>query len=594
VTFTSPLKKAISLNGKCTIGPASDSKDVLRELFKKGLNVCRLNFSHGDHEGHQKTIDNIKAVREELDMPIGIMLDTKGPEIRLGDFKDGPITLEYGDEFTLTTREILGDKTIVSQSYEELPRDVEKGTIILIDDGLVELEVIEVVNDTDIKCKALNHGELSNHKGVNVPNVKLNLPSVTEKDVNDIIFGIKNEVDFIATSFIRKAEDVLQIRKILEDNKASDIEIISKIENQEGIDNIDSILDASDGVMVARGDMGVEIKTEEIPLVQKTLIRKANEKGKSVITATQMLDSMIRNPRPTRAEVTDVANAILDGTGAIMLSGESAAGKYPIKAVETMHNIAVATENSENYRERFATMEADESRISTTNAIGRATCTTAKELNASAIITSTSSGHTSKAISKFRPKTPIIAATTSKSVMRKLSLTWGVYPVLSPYADSTDDVIDYSIHSALEKAYVKEGDLVVVTAGVPVGLAGSTNLLKVHTISKILVKGMGIGNGTAVGKVCKIENDKDLEKFKEGDILVTAFTHKDMVKYIEEASAIVVEEGGLTSHAAIVGLNLKKATIVGAKDAVMNLEDGQLVTVDSVTGVVYNGEARVL
>ncbi len=578
----------------CTIGPASDSKEVLKELFKKGLNVCRLNFSHGNHEGHQKTIDNIKAVREELDLPIGIMLDTKGPEIRLGDFKDGPITLEYGDEFTLTTRDILGDKTIVSQSYEDLPKDVSKGSIILIDDGLVELEVIEVINDTDIRCKALNHGELSNHKGVNVPNVKLNLPSVTEKDVDDILFGIKNEVDFIAPSFIRKAEDVLQIRKILEDNNASDIEIISKIENQEGIDNIDLILDASDGVMVARGDMGVEIKTEEIPLVQKTLIRKANEKGKSVITATQMLDSMIRNPRPTRAEVTDVANAILDGTGAIMLSGESAAGKYPIKAVETMHNIAVATENSENYKERFDAKDLEEVRISTTNAIGRATCTTAKELEASAIITATSSGHTSKAISKFRPKTPIIAATTTKSVMRKLSLTWGVYPVLSPYTDSTDDVIDYSIHSALEKGYVKEGDLVVVTAGVPVGLAGSTNLLKVHTISKILVKGMGIGKGTAVGKVCRIEKDEDLKNFEEGDIIVTPFSHKDMVKYIEKASAIVVEEGGLTSHAAIVGLNLGKPTIVGAKDAVSSLEDGQLVTVDSVTGVVYNGEARVL
>lgn len=577
----------------CTIGPASDSKEVLRELFKKGLNVCRLNFSHGDHEGHQKTIDNIKAVREELDLPIGIMLDTKGPEIRLGDFKDGPITLEYGDEFILTTREILGDKTIVNQSYKELPRDVEVGTIILIDDGLVELEVEEVLNDTDIKCIARNHGELSNHKGVNVPNVKLNLPSITEKDVNDILFGIKNEVEFIAPSFIRKADDVIQIRKILEENGADDIEIISKIENQEGIDNIDAILDASDGVMVARGDMGVEIRTEEIPLVQKRLIRKANEKGKSVITATQMLDSMIRNPRPTRAEVTDVANAILDGTGAIMLSGESAAGKYPVKAVETMHNIAVATENSENYKELFD-IKVDESTISTTNAIGRATCTTAKELNASAIITATSSGHTSKAISKFRPKTPIIAATTERAVMRRLSLTWGVYPVLSPYTDSTDDVIDYSIHASLEKGYVKEGDLVVVTAGVPVGLAGSTNLLKVHTISEILVKGMGVGKGTAVGKVCRVETEEDMKNFQEGDILVTASTDKYMIDCIEKSSALVVEEGGLTSHAAIVGLSLKKPTIVGGKDALNKLTDGQLVTVDSVTGIVYKGEARVL
>ncbi len=577
----------------CTIGPASDSPEVLEQLMKSGLNVCRLNFSHGTHEGHQKTIDNIKSVRDRLDLPIGIMLDTKGPEIRLGDFKDGPVSLEYGDIFTLTTREILGDKDIVSISYKDLPNDIKAGSIILIDDGLVELEVTQVKDGTEIVCKALNTGEISNHKGVNVPNVKLNLPSITEKDVDDILFGIKNEVDFIAPSFIRKADDVIQIRKILEENNAEDIEIISKIENQEGIDNIDEIVDASDGIMVARGDMGVEIRTEEIPLVQKTLIRKANAKGKSVITATQMLDSMIRNPRPTRAEVTDVANAILDGTGAIMLSGESAAGKYPVRAVETMHNIAVATEESENYKEMFSEKLAEDE-ITVTNAISRSTCTTATELKASAIITATSSGHTSKAISKFRPKMPIIAATTKKSVMRKLSLTWGVYPVLSPYSNSTDDVIDFSINSAIDKGYVHQGDLVVVTAGVPVGLSGSTNLLKVHTISEILVKGMGIGKGTAVGRACVVKTEEDLKNFKDGDILVCAFTEKDTVSYIERSSALVVEEGGLTSHAAIVGLNLKKPTIVGGNDAVKNIENGELITVDSSTGIVYKGEARVL
>lgn len=577
----------------CTIGPASDSPEVLEQLMKSGLNVCRLNFSHGTHEGHQKTIDNIKSVRDKLDLPIGIMLDTKGPEIRLGDFKDGPVSLEYGDIFTLTTREILGDKDIVSISYKDLPNDIKAGSIILIDDGLVELEVTQVKDGTEIVCKALNTGEISNHKGVNVPNVKLNLPSITEKDVDDILFGIKNEVDFIAPSFIRKADDVIQIRKILEENNAEDIEIISKIENQEGIDNIDEIVDASDGIMVARGDMGVEIRTEEIPLVQKTLIRKANAKGKSVITATQMLDSMIRNPRPTRAEVTDVANAILDGTGAIMLSGESAAGKYPVRAVETMHNIAVATEESENYKEMFSEKLAEDE-ITVTNAISRSTCTTATELKASAIITATSSGHTSKAISKFRPKMPIIAATTKKSVMRKLSLTWGVYPVLSPYSNSTDDVIDFSINSAIDKGYVHQGDLVVVTAGVPVGLSGSTNLLKVHTISEILVKGMGIGKGTAVGRACVVKTEEDLKNFKDGDILVCAFTEKDTVSYIERSSALVVEEGGLTSHAAIVGLNLKKPTIVGGNDAVKNIENGELITVDSSTGIVYKGEARVL
>ncbi len=577
----------------CTIGPASDSKEVLRQLFKKGLNVCRLNFSHGDHEGHKKTIDNIKEVRDELDLPIGIMLDTKGPEIRLGNFKEGPIELNYGDKFTLTTRDILGDKTIVSQSYEDLPKDVQKGTIILIDDGLVELEVVDVT-DTDVNCIALNSGELSNHKGVNVPNVKLNLPSITEKDIEDILFGIENEVEFIAPSFIRKADDVLEIRKILEDNGGENIEIISKIENQEGVDNIEEILEASDGVMVARGDLGVEIKTEEIPMVQKKLIRKANEMGKSVITATQMLDSMIRNPRPTRAEVTDVANAILDGTGAIMLSGESAMGKYPVKAVETMSNIAIATEKSEDYKNLFD-LTVGKKDLSVTNAIGRATCTTASQLDATAIITATSSGYTSKSISKFRPSVPVIAATTKKSVMRRLSLTWGVYPVLSPYSDSTDDVIDYSIQAAMEKGYVDEGDLVVVTAGVPVGLAGSTNLIKVHTIGEVLVKGDGIGKQSSSGRVCLVKDMLDLENnFKDGDIIVSSYTDKHMIEYIKRSSGIITEEGGLTSHAAIVGLNLEKPTIVGAKDALSVLENGGKVTVDSTTGLVYKGEARVL
>ncbi len=577
----------------CTIGPASSSKEVLEELFLNGLNVCRLNFSHGSHEGHRETIENIKEVREKLDLPIGIMLDTKGPEIRLGDFKDGPINLEYGDIFTLSTGDFLGDKTRVSQSYDELYRDVEVGTIILIDDGLVELEVIEI-KDGDIVCKALNSGELSNHKGINVPNIRLNLPSITEKDVADILFGIENQVDFIAPSFIRKAEDVMAIRKILEDNAGEDIEIISKIENQEGIDNIDAILEASDGVMVARGDMGVEIKTEEIPMVQKRLIRKANELGKSVITATQMLDSMIRNPRPTRAEVTDVANAILDGSGAIMLSGETAAGKYPVKAVQTMYNIAVATENSEDYDELFD-LNIGSADISTTNAIGRATCATATDLNATAIITATSSGHTSKTIAKFRPRVPIVAATTSRKVMRKLSLSWGVHPVLSPYSYSTDDVIDFSIQASLEKGYAKQGDLVVVTAGVPVGLSGTTNLIKVHTIGEIVVKGTGIGKITEIGRVCLVNNLKDLEdKFQDGDIIVARFTDREMVPYIERSAGLITEEGGLTSHAAIVGLNLNKATVVGVEDALELLEDRELITVDSSTGMVYKGEARVL
>ena len=577
-----------------TIGPASESEEILTELFLNGLNVCRLNFSHGNHEEHKIRIDNIKRVRAKLGLPIGIMLDTKGPEIRLGDFKEGTIELELGNIFTLTTRDILGDEEIVNVSYQGLPNDIEAGSRILIDDGLVELEVLEIINGTDIKCKALNYGTLKNHKGVNIPNVKINLPSITQKDIDDILFGIENEVDFIAPSFIRKASDVIEIRKILEDNKGDGIEIISKIENQEGVDNIDEILLASDGIMVARGDLGVEIETEEMPMVQKDLIKKANIIGKPVITATQMLDSMMRNPRPTRAEVTDVANAILDGSGAIMLSGETAAGKYPVESVKMMYNIALRTEKSIDYTALFNSKSIG-NEISTTNAIGRATCTTATELGASAIITATSSGYTSKAISKFRPKAPIIAATTKKSVMRKLSLVWGVYPVLSPYSNTTDDVIELSIQSTVEANYVKEGDLVVITAGIPVGLAGSTNLIKVHTIGKVLVKGMGIGKSSILGRICVANNEEELElKFKEGDIIVSQDTDRDMVKYIEKASGIITEQGGLTSHAAIVGLNLHKPTIVGASQATTILKDGDLVTLDSTTGLVYKGEARVL
>jgi pyruvate kinase len=578
----------------CTIGPASEREEILKELFMKGLNVARLNFSHGNYEEHKKRIDTIKKLREELDLPIGIMLDTKGPEIRIGSFGEEEIELKDGDSFTLTTRDIVGDKTQIHVSYEGLPKDVKKGNRILIDDGLVEVEVNEIVDGTDIKCTVLNGGTLKDHKGVNIPNVSINLPAITEKDINDIKFGIENDIDFIAASFIRKASDVLEIRKILEENNGEHIHIISKIENQEGVDNIDEIIEASDGIMVARGDLGVEILTEEIPLIQKQIIKKCNIVGKPVITATQMLDSMIRNPRPTRAEVTDVANAILDGSDAIMLSGETAAGKYPIEAVKTMYNIATRTEEALDYldilRSKFASKD-----ISTTNAISKATCTTAEDLEADAIITATSSGYTSRAVSKFRPRAPIIAATTTKRVMRKLSLVWGVYPVESMKSDITDEVIDRSIYSAMKKDYIKEGDLIVITAGIPVGVSGTTNLIKVHTVGKVLLKGIGIGKKSISGKVCIGSNKREIEdKFKEGDILVSKFTDRDMVEYMKKASAIIVEQGGLTSHAAIVGLNFGIPTIVGVDKATKILKDEEVITVDSIAGLVYKGEARVL
>lgn len=576
-----------------TIGPASESEEVLRELFKNGVNVCRLNFSHGNHEEHKVRIDTIKKIREELELPIGIMLDTKGPEIRLGDFSEGEIELNQGDPFILTTRDILGDQTMVGVTYKGLAKDVKVGNMILIDDGLVELEVL-AIKDTEIECIALNNGKLSNHKGVNIPHVEINLPALTKKDIEDIIFGIENDIDFVAASFIRRAEDVTNIRKVLEENNGENIDIISKIENQQGVDNIEEILLASDGIMVARGDLGVEIETEIMPLVQKDLIKRSNNAGKPVITATQMLDSMIRNPRPTRAEVTDVANAIFDGTSAIMLSGETAAGKYPIDSLKIMYNIAVKTEEALDY-EKLIKIRVGETELTTTNSISRATCYTAKDLKAAAIVTATSSGHTSKAIAKFKPRTPIVAATTTEKIMRKLSLVWGVYPVLAPQSYSTDDVVQNSVEVAIKSGYVNEGDLIVITAGVPVGISGTTNLIKVHIIGRVLVKGTGIGDKTIVGKVCIYKDKEDFEnRFEEGDIVVANTTDRDMMNFIEKAGAIVAEHGGLTSHAAIVGLNLEIPTIVGAKDAREILKNGEIVTIDSETGQIYKGETKVL
>ncbi|NLJ77949.1 MAG: pyruvate kinase [Tissierellia bacterium] len=578
----------------CTIGPASEDESILRELILNGMNVARLNFSHGVHSEHKERIDTIKKVREELDLPIGIMLDTRGPEIRIGRFKDEEIRLEIGDIFTLTSRDVMGDKNIVTVCNQSLPRDVEKGSRILIDDGLVEMIVEEVIDGTDIRCRLLNSGVLSDRKGVNVPDISTDLPPLTDKDVQDIKFGIDNDVEFIAASFIRTADDVFTIRKVLEQNGGEDIEIISKIENQEGLDNIEEIIDASDGIMVARGDLGVEILTQEVPLAQKRIIRSCNIAGKPVITATQMLDSMMRNPRPTRAEVADVANAILDGSDAIMLSGETAAGKHPVESVQMMHNIAVETENSTDYMGAART-DIIYKDVSTTNAISRATCTTARDLGASAIITATSSGYTSRAISKFKPNVPIIAATTRPKVTRKLSLVWGVYPVIAGRSNTTDEVVDASIDSALERGYVREGDLVVMTAGIPVGVTGTTNLIKVHTVGKVLARGIGIGKGSVSGRVCIGSSREELEgKFEEGNILVGEFTDRYMVEYMEQAAAIVVERGGLTSHAAIVGLNYHKPTIVGVGDVTNILKDGEMITVDATGGRIYKGEARVL
>lgn len=578
----------------CTIGPSSESPEMLRELIANGMNVTRLNFSHGSYEEHLARIHTIKAIREELQKPVAILLDTKGPEIRTGKFGVDVVELVEGQTFVLTTEDYLGDQNKCQISYVGLPKDVVPGDRILIDDGLIGLEVVSTT-DTEVTCVVQNGGPVKNNKSINVPGVKINLPAITQKDINDIEFGIQNGIDFIAASFVRKAADVYEIRKILEDNGAHDIHIISKIENQEGVDNLDEILEVSDGLMVARGDLGVEIPTEQVPLVQKDMIRKCNRVGKPVITATQMLDSMIRNPRPTRAETTDVANAIFDGTDAIMLSGETAAGKYPIESVRTMATIACAAEEVIDYRALLSNKERDIVDDGVTFAVSHATATTALDLNASAILTATSSGFTAKKLAKFRPKAPIVAATTSEKVRRRLALVWGVESVSVPEATNTDDVFDLSLAGAEKAGYISAGDLVVITAGVPVGVAGATNLMKVHIVGELLIKGTGVGKETAVGRAVIARTAEEAKgKMKEGDILITNATDKDMIEFIEKSAGIVVEEGGYTSHGAIVGLSLKKPTIVGVAHATHLIKDGMLVTIDAAKGIVFAGKSRVI
>ncbi|HHW71432.1 MAG TPA: pyruvate kinase [Clostridiales bacterium] len=466
----------------CTLGPASEKPHILKRLIELGTNVVRLNFSHGDYAEHKRRIELVKEYRAEFGLPVAILLDTKGPEIRLGKFKKSQIYLEEGQPFTLTIDECLGDERRVSITYKDIVKDVYKGSCILVDDGLVEL-IVDDVTERDVHCTVVNGGTLGDHKGVNIPGIPLNLPNLTDKDREDIRFGIKNGVDYIASSFVQRAEDIINIRDFLTQNGGEHIQIIAKIENQLGIDNIDEIIEAADGVMIARGDLGVEIPIENVPIVQKSIINKCILAGKPVITATQMLDSMIRNPRPTRAEVSDVANAIYDGCDAIMLSGETAVGKYPIETFTTMVNIARKVEESIDYDGSY--LEDCVRNISTTtHAISHASCTIARELGAKAIVTPTKSGYTTRMVSRYRPKPPIIATTTSYDAYRRLALIWGVIPKLVPDVNSTDEMIEKAEEAALTTRVVNNGDMVVITAGVPVGQSGKTNLIKVHVVGQ--------------------------------------------------------------------------------------------------------------
>jgi len=581
----------------CTLGPATDKGDVLRQLISEGMNVARFNFSHGTYEEQKARLDKLVALREELGRPVAALLDTKGPEIRLKDFTEGKVELKAGQTFTLTTEDIEGDANRVAITYKNLPNDVKPGNRILIDDGLIGMEVISITpvegakaledgsQPMNINCRVLNSGFVSNKKGVNVPNVELTMPYISEKDYNDIVFGIENDYDYIAASFVRTADDVLAIREILKEKGGTDIKIIAKIENMQGVQNIDEIIRVTDGVMVARGDMGVEIPLEDVPVMQKMIIKKCYESGKVVITATQMLDSMMKNPRPTRAESTDVANAIYDGTSAIMLSGETAAGAYPVEALQTMVRIAMRTERDINYWYRFHARHT-QADPDVTSAISHATCTMSEDLNAAAIITVTKSGRTARMVSKYRPATPIVCGCLTEKVYRQTGLFWGVHPILLEEKNNADDLFDYAVDATEKAGYISKGDVVILTAGVPLGVSGTTNLIKVQVAGHILVKGRGINKKKVSGNLCVCHDMADLKQFKAGDIIVAKDTNNDMMEQIRQASGLIVEAEDMNCHAAIVGLSLDIPVLIRAEQALEFLKSSAYVELDAENGVV--------
>ncbi|AQM41686.1 MULTISPECIES: pyruvate kinase [Staphylococcus] len=579
----------------CTIGPASESEEMLEKLIKAGMNVARLNFSHGDHAEHKARIDRIREVSQRLGKTVAILLDTKGPEIRTHNMKDGAIELEKGTEVIVSMTEVEGTPEKFSVTYDNLINDVQEGSYILLDDGLIELQVKQIDKaNGEVVCDVLNTGELKNKKGVNLPGVKVSLPGITDKDAEDIKFGISENIDFIAASFVRRPSDVLDIRKLLEDGKNTNISIIPKIENQEGIDNIKEILEVSDGLMVARGDMGVEIPPESVPMVQKDLIRQCNKLGKPVITATQMLDSMQRNPRATRAEASDVANAIYDGTDAVMLSGETAAGLYPEEAVKTMRNIAISAEAAQDYK-RLLSDRTKLVQTSLVNAIGVSVAHTALNLNVKAIVAATESGSTARTISKYRPKSDIIAVTPHAETARQCALVWGIHPVVKEGRKTTDAMLNTAVATAVETEKVQNGDLIIITAGVPTGEKGTTNMMKLHLVGDELAKGQGIGRNSVVGNTLVVNDASELEgKDLSETVIVTTSVDETLVPYIEKASGLIAEESGITSPSAIIGLEKGIPTIVGVENATKEIQNDILITVDANQGKVFEGYANVL
>ncbi|MEG0294729.1 pyruvate kinase [Enterococcus sp.] len=580
-----------------TLGPASNSVEIISQLIEAGANVFRFNFSHGDHAEQLARMNLVREAVKITGKTVGILLDTKGAEIRttVQGTENGKIEYVTGDIVRISMDDQLeGTKEKIAVTYPGLYEDAHVGGHILFDDGLIDMEIIEKDEaNRELVTKVLNSGVLGSRKGVNAPGISISLPGITEKDAEDIRFGVANDVDFIAASFVRKAQDVLEIREILEEMDMNHVQIISKIESQEGIDNIDEIIKVSDGIMVARGDLGVEIPAEVVPMVQKDIIKKCNAAGKAVITATQMLESMQQNPRPTRAEASDVANAIFDGTDATMLSGESANGDYPVEAVATMARIDQEAERSMLKLGNYQINQFDNSDV--TETIGLAVARAAKNLGVKCIVAATESGYTAKMISKYRPDANILAVTFDERTKRSLTLNWGVHPTVAEKPSTTDEMFDLASKKAVELGFATEGDLILITAGVPVGERGTTNVMKIQLIGSRLIEAQGVGGRAVVANAVVAKNAEEaIAKAKEGMVLVVPTTDKDYLPAIEKAAALVVEDGGLTSHAAVVGIAKDLPVVVGAKDATTIIEDGELVTVDSRRGIIYRGEATAI
>ncbi len=574
----------------CTLGPACEEREILEEMILLGMNAARLNFSHGTHEEHSKRVALLKELRDKHQLPIPLILDTKGPEIRTGRF-EGPTQLMAGQDFTITIDDCIGDVNRMTVSYKDLYKDVNVGQSILIDDGLIELKVKRINAKGDILCTVVNGGLINSTKGVNLPGAHVNLPALSEKDREDLLFGIANDFDFVAQSFVRRGADVLEARKFLDKNGGKDIKIIAKIENQQGVDNCEEIIRVADAIMIARGDLGVEIPVEEVPPVQKKLIVQSYTREKPVITATQMLDSMIRNPRPTRAEANDVANTIFDGTSCVMLSGETAAGQYPLEALATMARIVEAAERNIDYWREFTHTSFTVAKT-IGNAISHSTCSTAMHINAKAIASITHSGDTARRVARFRPACPIVAVTPSPKACRQLNLSWGIYPYVQQEKPSTDALFADTADTVESTGFAAPGDLIVITAGVPVGFSGTTNLLKVQMVGHMLVGGKCAAPGVVTGELCVAANTQDaLVRFSPGQILVVPCMDEALLPILRHAKGLISESEDQMGSAATVGLTLDIPVLVGAAAATSQLKSGTVIQLDATHGMVKRQEA---